>query len=110
MLAPGVNLLDMTWAEEIRPFLQQALRYADKLPVNWSAIAAECRGALTKIPAPVSPLPLPAGLAMPQEEAPAADCRKALADCLDYIERNQPEDAVHRLQDAWQYAEQNEGL
>jgi hypothetical protein len=99
----------VTWTEEIRPLLEQSLRLVDKQPTDWSEVEKLARTALTKIPTPVLPLAVPLGKALGVEESPL-DCRDALTDCLDLMAEQRHEEAVARLQDAWQAAEQNEGL
>lgn len=100
----------MTWTEDIRPILEQALRLVDKPPVDWAEVEQLTRTALTKIPVPALPISVPFGKALGVEESPAADCRDALSDCLELLGKQQHSEAVSRLQDAWQAAEQNEGL
>jgi hypothetical protein len=98
----------VVWAEKIRPLLEQSLRLADKQPTNWAEVEELARTAMTKIPVPA--LPVPFGVALSAEERPAVDCREALSDCLDLLAHHKYDEAVSRLQDAWQAAEQNEGL
>ncbi len=100
----------MTWTEDIRPLLEQALRLVDKPPTDWSEVEQLTRMALTKIPVPALPISVPFGKALGVEESPASDCRDALTECLDLLAKQRHFDAVARLQDAWQAAEQNEGL
>lgn len=100
----------MTWAEDIRPLLEQSLRLVDKQPTDWARVEEYARIALTKIPVPALHISAAFGKALGAEERPALDCREALTDCLELLTRRRFNDAVNRLQDAWQAAEQNEGL
>jgi hypothetical protein len=99
----------VTWAEDIRPLLEQSLRLVDKQPTDWARVEEYARMALTKIPVSALPISVPFGKAA-GEERPASDCRDALSDCLELLTRRKFDKAVNRLQDAWQAAEQNEGL
>jgi len=100
----------VTWTEDIRPLLEQSLRLVDKQPTDWGEVEQLTRMALTKIPVPALPISVPFGKALGVEESPAAECRDALTNCLELLAKHRHSDAVARLQDAWQAAEQNEGL
>jgi hypothetical protein len=100
----------VTWAEEIRPLLEQALRFVDREPIDWASVESATREALMTIPRPIVPFPLPLGRTLTVEAGPTAECREALNDCLDHISKREYSEAVNRLQDAWQHAERDEGL
>jgi hypothetical protein len=100
----------LTWTEDIRPLLEQTLRLVDKQPTDWTEVEQLAKVALTKIPVPALPISVPFGKALGVEESPAAECRDALTECLELLAKQRHSDAVSRLQDAWQAAEQNEGL